>query len=434
MADTEVGKLLITVGGELGRSPQQMEAIIKKLVEEEWYDSLDSLRQLTDEQWAKLALPARLTEKLRAALESSPPSLVPIPPPPIKTKVEVAPADFAASAAAVPVGVLLESLRAEIEAVAAHADDGETYLGECLRTLSVIARNVLVDPQNPKFRQLKATNPKFQLHVGRWQCAVAILGTLGFVLTNDVYECNTVYVSRFTDVSDAIQNELRAVAPDLAEPLPTATAAFNPFKASFTNAGDTFGAPKGRVLEEREAELEELRKQAIQPQVAAKGVALERPRLVSLSAVKNNSHAAADDGDDDTSLLLASMRSIAAAGESAQKFRSRERIELEKLRARPVFSSCKVRVLFADKKALEIVVGTGETVQGLYKIVSSCLRNDVKSSTSWILTISPPLRKLDRASTRTMVEEEFVPSVTVRMTVNGNQCNSYDVLVPDLIV
>lgn len=441
MAETEVGRLLIAVGAELGRSAEQMDPIIKKVVEEEWYDSRESLRNLTEDQWNKLGLPTRLVEKLRAALtDSGPgiPALVPIQPPvqpsmSVDANVEAAPTE--SDMGSVPVSALLESLIAEIEPVALHADDGDTYLRECLKTLSVIARNVLSDPHNLKFRQLRASNPKFQQHVGRWHSAVAILALLGFQLEIDVYQCSTVYMSRFTDVSGAILARLRIVAPDLALSTPPTThTVFNPFKASFTNAGDTFGIPQGPLMEERDADLGRLRLEAKPNQVPPRGIPLEKPRVVSLGSAQSNPRQIQDDAEDDTSLLLSSLRSIAAAGDSAQKFRSRERSELEKLRARPVYTTCKVRVCFADKKALELVVGASESVQNLYVMVADCLKSDVKKSTSWLLSISPPMRKLERASKRSLLDEEFVPSVSVRMTLNGNQCNSYDVLVPDLIV
>ncbi len=53
MANTEAGRFLISVGAELGRTPEQMEPIIKRLVEDEWYDSIESLQRLTDDQWSK---------------------------------------------------------------------------------------------------------------------------------------------------------------------------------------------------------------------------------------------------------------------------------------------------------------------------------------------------------------------------------------------
>jgi hypothetical protein len=131
---------------------------------------------------------------------------------------------------------------------------------------------------------------------------------------------------------------------------------------------------------------------------------------------------------EDTSLLLANMRSIAAAGESAQKFKSREKTELEKLRARRNFTKTTVRVLFADKVGLDIVVASTETVEGLYAIVASCMTEPMKRSSEWVLTVSPPLKKLSRKSKATMTQEEYVPSVVMRMMKDGNLCVSTHVL------
>jgi hypothetical protein len=205
-----------------------------------------------------------------------------------------------------------------------------------------------------------------------------------------------------------------------------------------TNAGGTFGIPKGSAMEERDAEIANLRKEAEEAKTripAARGLALEPPKLVSVGG-SGSSVSSFDtySQEDDASLLLASLRSIAAAGESAQQFRSREKQELERIKNRQVFHATKVRVMFLDRKALEINVSAGETVNGLYRIVSECIKVQLRTITSWSLMITPPPRILDRSSRKTMTDEGFVPSVSLRFTINGKQCNSFDVLVPDLIV
>jgi len=126
--------------------------------------------------------------------------------------------------------------------------------------------------------------------------------------------------------------------------------------------------------------------------------------------------------------LLANMRSIAAAGENALKFKSREKMELEKLRARKQFTKTTVRILFQDKVGLDIVVNAGETVEGVYGILTSCLNDRMKRTTDWVLTVSPPLQRLSRSSKATMIQEEFVPSVVMRMMMNGQLCVSSHVL------
>ena len=421
--NSEVGRFLVAIGAELGRSPDQMRPIIKRIVEEEWYDSLQSLRKLSDDQWSKLALPGRLVEKIRERLFSEPPPLEPIPAP-----YEIAPESIH-DAPSVPLHFLIDEIR--------HSIDSQDELVESLRVLVRIVGNVLNDPQNVKFRQLKIESNVFQKYLSKSAASLQLINWLGFDLDENTYKCEKMYVGRFTDAQTELVKLLSVLDPTSTIQPSSEVSSFNPFKASFTNAGDTFGIPKGNVLEEREAELEQLRRDAerVRSKIpSARGEALERPKLVSITHSTSGS-ARFDEATaaEDTSLLLASMRSIAAAGESAQKFRSREKTDLERLRNRPVFSTTKVRVVFADKKALEIVIAAGETVSGLYKIVSNCLRQTIKP-VSWDLVLTPPPRRLDRASKRTMVDEDFAPSVTMRITVNGNPCNSFDVLNPDLIV
>ena len=183
-------------------------------------------------------------------------------------------------------------------------------------------------------------------------------------------------------------------------------------------------------MEEREAELDQLRRDATKSDQSrfSAGRSMPKPRLVRLDG--RISQANIPDDDEDPSLLLSNLRSIAAASADSQKFKSRERLELERLRARPVFTSTTVRVAFADKCALELVLSPSESVQGLYGAVAGCLREGLNE---WVLTVSPPMRRLDRKSTRTMSEEDFVPSVTVRMMMNGQQCVSTQVLGTNFI-
>jgi hypothetical protein len=423
MSNTEVGKFLLVVGQELGRTPQQMESLIKKIVEDQWYDSLDSLKALTDEQWEKLGLPGRLIEKLKERLSDGMPQLEAISPP--QGGLEIAP-NSVSETPSVPVFLVIRAIHEELSGA-------PEQMVETTRTLTRIVSNILSEPSNAKFRILKTDSAVFQSKISKSQGAIQLLGWLGFELGGGLYSCNNVYIGRFTDAQTELVKLLSIIDPEYKAP--PASEAFNPFKASFTNAGDTFGVPKGKLLEDREAELTQLRKETeeIKRRVPEKqGVPLEPPKLVSVGNGSASSSKKYDEGgEDDSSLLLNSLRSIAAAGESAQKFRSREKVELERIRNRTVFPTTKVRIAFADKKALELVISSGETVMSLHDMVSKYLRSQVKG---WALVITPPPRKLEKSSSKNMLDEDFAPSVTLRMTVNGSPCNSFDVLVPELIV
>jgi hypothetical protein len=421
MATTPVGKLLLSVGQELGRSPDQMAPLIRRIVEDEWFDSIESLRSLSEDQWGKLGLPTRLVEKLKERVQiEEPPALI---------AVDTAP-ECVTEAPSTPITVVIEALLTEQAEV------------ECVKTLERIVRNVLSDPTNLKYRQIKADNPKFQQHVSRWPSAVQLMAWLGFVTESNTFKCEKVFMGRFHDAHRELLRLVSILDPKFDSSVPASNQvnpAFNPFQASIINAGDTFGAPKGTVFEERQAEMDRLRQEAREISSKApgpRGVALEPPRVVSVTAQGgsvSSSESAPSSVEEDNMLLLSSLRSIAAASDAAQKFRSRERMELEKLKNRPLFESSKIRILFADRKALEIIVSSGESVRGLYRITSTCVKPKV-DPVSWSLTIAPPPRTLDRSSNRTMTEEGFVPSVSLRFILNGKQCNSFDVLVPELIV
>lgn len=61
---TEVRNLLLDIGASLGRTPEQMQPLITKL-EDQWYDSLESLRGIQESQWAALGLPQRLVDEIK---------------------------------------------------------------------------------------------------------------------------------------------------------------------------------------------------------------------------------------------------------------------------------------------------------------------------------------------------------------------------------
>ncbi|CEL99305.1 unnamed protein product [Vitrella brassicaformis CCMP3155] len=68
MADTEAGEFLIEVGKELNRTPEQMQGIIQKVVVDNWYETIESLQEVSDVQWQTMQLPGRLIDIIKAKL------------------------------------------------------------------------------------------------------------------------------------------------------------------------------------------------------------------------------------------------------------------------------------------------------------------------------------------------------------------------------
>lgn len=67
MHESYIRNLLSTLSAKLGRRPEEMEPFILKL-EGQWYDSKDSLKKLTPEDYARLQIPERLAIMIAEAV------------------------------------------------------------------------------------------------------------------------------------------------------------------------------------------------------------------------------------------------------------------------------------------------------------------------------------------------------------------------------
>ncbi|SOV17197.1 conserved Plasmodium protein, unknown function [Plasmodium gaboni] len=66
--ENEVVKLLVKVGKNINKNEEQLRPFIKKIVEDNWLDSIESLKSLTDDEWFKLQLPLRLVDEIKKEL------------------------------------------------------------------------------------------------------------------------------------------------------------------------------------------------------------------------------------------------------------------------------------------------------------------------------------------------------------------------------
>lgn len=433
---SETRNLLISIGTSLGRSEVQMAPIIQKL-EDEWYDSIDSLRGISDDKWNSLNVPKRLVDEIRSRIgtisgsgpsgEDKMPSLVPIPAvssqsaeifsPPDK-KIDVWEVEIAPPSSGVLIDHLLESLTAEISV----ANESTESLVSCLSTLCQMISNILNNPYEGKYRRIRFSNPKFNQSVGRWNSAKLILNEIGFLNDDeDMAVCPIAYLSRLTDMHGLLGSAIEStgLAPRPASP----SGAFNPFKSSIVNAGNTFGAGSAELVLEREIE-----KSKLIENIETKITNFPEPKFVetkppvvkkSIFSKKKKKQSSSSDEDKDQTLLMSNLRSLMSSNDS--KFQSREKKELEKMASRSNFNVCTIRIVFVDNCYLELSVKPNESVANIYSLVSKCLKDE--SSKDWTLTVSPPLRKLDRNSRQTMMHEGFVPSVTLRMMNDGRQCD-----------
>ncbi len=62
-----VSDFLTKIGTKLNRTPHQMKPILEKLTEN-WYETVDDLKNITDDGWKDLSLPARLVDEIKKEL------------------------------------------------------------------------------------------------------------------------------------------------------------------------------------------------------------------------------------------------------------------------------------------------------------------------------------------------------------------------------
>ncbi|CRG97432.1 conserved Plasmodium protein, unknown function [Plasmodium gallinaceum] len=66
--DNEVVAMLLNVGKKINKNQEQLKPFIKKIVEDNWLDSLESLKSLSEDEWNKLNLPIRLIDEIKKEL------------------------------------------------------------------------------------------------------------------------------------------------------------------------------------------------------------------------------------------------------------------------------------------------------------------------------------------------------------------------------
>ncbi|CAD52178.1 hypothetical protein C923_04364 [Plasmodium falciparum UGT5.1] len=66
--ENEVVKLLVKVGKNINKTEEQLRPFIKKIVEDNWLDSIESLKNLNDNEWYNLQLPLRLVDEIKKEL------------------------------------------------------------------------------------------------------------------------------------------------------------------------------------------------------------------------------------------------------------------------------------------------------------------------------------------------------------------------------
>ncbi|KAF7456189.1 PUB domain-containing protein [Cryptosporidium felis] len=217
MGSNEVEELIISIGREIGRKDEEMRRYVDVIVNKNWFDRIDLLRGITNEQWESMNIPLRLVTLIRDKIRSEKePSVADEGTPPggcasssRKSDQEewefeyLTPENFE----------ITPSLYNSVESL---GNIDREKLKNVTEVLFKIIDSIIKEPKKGKIRRIKMKNPKFSSTIGSFPEALNVLKSVGFVqvklgagqisasLENlqpeeEYIELPIAYISRLTD-------------------------------------------------------------------------------------------------------------------------------------------------------------------------------------------------------------------------------------------
>lgn len=315
---------VLQVAQENGITAQRVEGVIEKLISE-WYETAESLKEITDAQWSTMGIPSRLVELIKKHLSPNQSSSDPFP-------------------------TLIEELT-----------QNPSDLLQCMETVKTIIVNI-IKSSDAKYRKINKNNAKFIEKVGKFPSAINYLLSLGFQINGDflflIKENKSILEQEVVKIEEVIEN---------ARP-----SNFDPYKPSVVSTN--FENVK---IESREndpfvlnQELQRLKSQEF-PQVP------RNPQILKVEAQNLQTYfRQIDQGinlvQEDEIAQLANIQSVMRQREELSNFRSKRKNELVKAKSSVAYKVI-IRIRFPDKTILQGDFSVKETTKNLYDFVEENL-------------------------------------------------------------
>eukprot|EP00742_Colponemidia_sp_Colp-10_P004941 GILJ01005277.1.p1 GENE.GILJ01005277.1~~GILJ01005277.1.p1 ORF type:complete len:587 (-),score=111.41 GILJ01005277.1:154-1866(-) len=412
-------ELLLQIGRDLRRSEADIRPIITRLVDECWYDTVDSLREISDERWSQLKVPQRVVDRIKASIggSASPSSLGP------------AQAMPAVSASAVTSATSGKRRAEENEASSNEAlvrlrkNTSDQSFVEAVKTLVSVVNNVLVHPDDEAKRTLRKTNPVLQRKLGEFDGAFDLLRANGFRDVGDqlVLDRKDLDRVRLEETQTYLLQALEEMG--VSAPLLTSSSGFNPYASRIVSVNPDFKLnPQGAGLRKLEEQIKTKQKEIEQSyEVDLTPVHMDRCiRAVRLlegqsleSALrvvaKEREEEAEDDEQDAAALMRDTIMKQQKMNEERDRFRSRTKKQLQQLNNLKTYEKTTIRVSFPDRVVLEAVFLPREPLSTLYSVVRESLADP---SIPFYLFQRPPVVRLTRMES-SLYNEGLVPAAVV---------------------
>ena len=176
---TTTSEFLIKIAQKLGKPPQMVEGLIKKL-EDDWFDCAIYLKKIPDDMWKNYSIPERLLLEIKSELKTAFAENT------LKVNNEPKVKDVVMED--VSTKTLNEEMKEEemkeeeknkfweniIIVMGEEIDEVHEFI-EALSILDRITTNIINSPSDPLKRKLRLGNPAFYQKVGRHPSALKLL-------------------------------------------------------------------------------------------------------------------------------------------------------------------------------------------------------------------------------------------------------------------
>ena len=403
MASSEA--FLLQLAADENIPTERILPIIARL-NQEWYDSADSLRQLSTEAMVSLGIPLRLANLMQARLAG--------------------PHTVSSPVQAVQTRPILHKGEALAALVSAGVEDEGEGLVECITTLQAIVLNLLRFPREDKYRRIRLSNPAIARKIGRFAEAVRFLQASGFNSDGD-----SLLLGEYNESSlKESLSELNTVAENLGFPSMEVepTLSFNPYQAQVSSTNPDLprilsAENDPKLIAQRMDLLRKQREETIKqmevnrnPQVMQisetgnlKEVLrrlemMESERLAAKFGVGYRLGGGTVQGPEEDEELGAAQALI-RENEENSKFHSKRKVQMTKLERQKSYGSVTIRVRFPDRYLLQGQFSSLESTQSIYSFVTQSL---VTSDRPFALYVAPPKQVIESSPKRTLAE--FAPA------------------------
>ncbi|KAH8583158.1 uncharacterized protein ELE39_002097 [Cryptosporidium sp. chipmunk genotype I] len=466
MGANEVEELILTLGKEMGRKDEEMKRFVEIIVDKNWYDRIELLKGITNEQWEAMNIPLRLVDmiKKRISPEVNEPESAEYSKQEAKQILKED--DLWEFEYLTPENLeIIPSLYNSIESLGRICKE---KLKEVTDLLFKIIDSIIKEPRKGKIRRIKLKNPKFASTVGSFAEALNVLKSVGFVqvklkpsqisrITEDnnnakeeeeeYIELPVAYISRLTDCHHLLAifcEKNRIDHPKLVSCDLTSIDAsgensvkishFNPYVSNIsstsanTNNEISRKIMKFAIEERRQIESEIMKRErdmenGIVDEHSSQdngNVTCSKPFAIHSSNIQkfdnlvkaiSDMDSQEDFDEDDTSHFEQSeiQRIRDSILGNAPAFKSRSNEYLKSLLKRKVHSHSSIRVVFPDKYILQLQFRPNHTTYDLIQSVKDCINPNI-SSMDWYVYQSPPILKVVPDKKLTLLKAGFVPN------------------------